>query len=106
MPRDNDNERRAAKKQKFKVFDQSGMTEADRRALRQQQRALREELKAGEHGSLEELSEARGQNNEVRANNKVSISFLSYCFILSCSYIYIILYYMVPLFYKILTFTV
>ena len=52
-------------KRKFKVFDESGLTDAQRRALRQEQRGLQAGLKAGEHGTLEDLQEAREKNNEL-----------------------------------------
>ena len=54
-------------KKRFKVFDDSGLTDAERRLIRQQQRALREELQAGEQGSLEALEVARDKNNELFA---------------------------------------
>lgn len=76
MPRDNNNSNNNRKR--FKVFDESGLTDAERRQIRQQQRALREELKAGQEGSLDALEAARDQNNEVSIYTFVRCRFVGY----------------------------
>ena len=56
---------RREKKRKIKVFGESGVTEAQRRKLRQDLRGLNEELRTAAGGSLEELEGAREKNNQL-----------------------------------------
>jgi len=62
----NDDEPRPEKQRKKKVllFHESGMTDAQRRKLRQDQRAVGATLKT-DQGSMEELEAARETNNKV-----------------------------------------
>jgi hypothetical protein len=55
--------RRRPKRAKF--FGESGLTDSERREIRQTQRALQQDLCDGKYFSVEELSEARQSNNGI-----------------------------------------
>jgi len=65
-PRNDDEPRpeKQRKKNKVLLFHESGMTDAQRRKLRQDQRAVGATLKT-DQGSMEELEAARETNNKV-----------------------------------------
>lgn len=53
-----------------KLFSDSGLSDLERREIRQNQRALQQTLRDGEHSTIDELSEARKTNNAI-FNDKV-----------------------------------
>jgi hypothetical protein len=66
MARDSNRQSHSSKpKRKFAVFEDSGITDAERREIRQSQRTLQQTLRNGEAGTMDELEEMRQRNNEI-----------------------------------------
>jgi hypothetical protein len=66
---DDDNEEPQGRTQrsskKPRLFDESGLTDAERRVIRQSQRTLQQTLRDGEYDTFEELAEVRETNNRM-----------------------------------------